>query len=72
MGVPLGEPGGIHEGSGNRHLFPWGSRWETWEGAYMPGVYVWKKVLGRVSLHTGTPLENLGRGVCLLGTLKIR
>jgi hypothetical protein len=28
----------------------------------MPGAYVWKKVLGRVSLHIRALLENLGRG----------
>jgi hypothetical protein len=28
----------------------------------MLGAYVWKKVLGWVSLHTGAPLGDLGRG----------
>jgi len=28
----------------------------------MPGAYVWKKVLGWVSLHTGAPLGDLERG----------
>ena len=28
----------------------------------MPGAYAWKKVLGRVSIHIGAPLGNLGRG----------
>jgi hypothetical protein len=28
----------------------------------MLGAYVWKKVLGRVSLHIGALLGNLGRG----------
>jgi len=37
----------------------------------IPGAYAWKKVLGRASLHIGTPLGNLGRGFRLLGTLKI-
>jgi len=27
----------------------------------MPGAYVWKKVLGRVSLHIGASLWDLGR-----------
>ena len=25
----LGEPGGVKEGSGDGHLFPWGPHWET-------------------------------------------
>ena len=28
----------------------------------MTGAHVWKKVLGRVSLHTGALLRNLGEG----------
>jgi hypothetical protein len=28
----------------------------------MPGAYVWKKVLARVSLHIGALLGDLGRG----------
>jgi hypothetical protein len=28
----------------------------------MSGAYVWKKVLGHVSLHIGTPLGDLGKG----------
>jgi len=28
----------------------------------MPGAYVWKKVLGRVSLHIGAPFRDLGKG----------
>jgi len=31
-----GEPGGVKEGFGVGHLFPWGSRWETWYRAHMP------------------------------------
>jgi len=61
-GVLLGEPRGVKEGSGNGHLFPWGSSWETWERTHMPGAYVWKKVLGWVSLLIGTPSGNLGKG----------
>jgi hypothetical protein len=38
---------------------------------FMPGAYVWKKVLERVSLHIGTPLGGPGSGVRLPGTLKI-
>ena len=34
----------------------------------MPGACVWKKVLGRVSLHIGAPL---GEGGHLPGTLRI-
>ena len=34
----------------------------TWEMAHMLGVYVWKKVLGWVSLHIGDSLGDLGRG----------
>ena len=30
--------------------------------ARMPGAYVWKKVLGRVSHPIWAPLGNLGRG----------
>jgi hypothetical protein len=48
MGAQLGEPGGVKEGSGDGHIFPWGPHWETWDRAHMPGVYVWKKVLGWV------------------------
>ena len=36
----------------------------------MPGAYVWKKVLGWVSLHIGAPLGNpRGEGGHILGTL---
>jgi hypothetical protein len=38
--------------------------------AHTPRAYVWKKVLGRVSLHIGALLGDLGRGVRLLGTLR--
>jgi hypothetical protein len=61
-GALLGEPGGIIEGFGDGHLFPWGPRWETWEWVHVLGAYERKKVLGRVSLHIGAPLGNLGRG----------
>jgi hypothetical protein len=71
MGTLLGERGGVKEGSGNGHLFKWGPRWKTWKRAHLPGAYKWKKVQGRVSLPTGAPLGNLGRGVCLVGTLRI-
>ena len=37
----------------------------------MPGSYVWKKVLGWVSLLIGALLGDLGEGVRLPGTLKI-
>jgi len=33
-----GEPGGVKEGSGYGHLFPWGSHLEMWEMTYMPGL----------------------------------
>ena len=67
----LGEPGGVKEGSGDGHLFPWGPRWDTWERTHMPGAYVWKKVLGQMSPHIGALLGDLGRGgVHLLGTLR--
>jgi hypothetical protein len=69
MGALLGEPGGVKEGSGFGHLFPWGPSWETWERAHMPGAYVLKMVLGQVSLHIGGPFGDLGRGFCLPGTL---
>jgi hypothetical protein len=62
MGALLGEPGGVKEDSGDGHLFPWGPRWETWERAHVPGAYVWKKVLGQVSLHIGALLETWGGG----------
>ena len=58
------------KGSGDGHLFPWGPHWETWERAHMPGAYVWKKVLGRVSLHIGAPFGGLGRGVRIPGTMR--
>jgi hypothetical protein len=37
----------------------------------MPRAYVWKKVLGHVSLHIGAQLEDMGRGggVRLAGSL---
>ena len=63
MGAMSGEPGCVKEGSADEHLFPWWPRWETWERAHMPGAYVWKKVLGRVSLHIGALLGNWGEGV---------
>jgi len=50
---------------------PWGPRWGTWDRTHMLGAYVWKKVLGWVSLYIGAPLGNLGREVHLPGTLKI-
>jgi hypothetical protein len=58
------KPGGVKVGSGDGHLFPWGPHWETWESANMPGAYVWKMVLGQLSLHTGAPLGDVGRGTC--------
>jgi hypothetical protein len=71
MGALFREPGGIKEGSGDVHLYPWGPSWETWERAHMLGAYVWKKVLRQISLHIGALLGDLGRGVCLPGTLRI-
>jgi len=65
MGALSGEPGGVKEGPGDGHLFPWGPCWGTWGRAHMPGAYAWKKVLGWVSLHIGAPFGELGRGVCL-------
>jgi len=35
----------------------------------MTGAYVWKKVLGRVSLHIEASLGDMGREVRLPGTL---
>jgi len=35
------------------------------------GTYVWKKVLGQVSLHIGAPLGDLGRGVRLPGAFRV-
>jgi hypothetical protein len=29
-GALLGEPGGVKEGYGNRHIFIWRSCWENW------------------------------------------
>jgi hypothetical protein len=54
-GAVLGEPGGVKEGSGDWHLFSWRPPWETWERVHTPGAYVWKKVLGWVSLPVGEP-----------------
>ena len=45
-GALLVEPGGVKEGSGDGHLFSWGPRWEAWQRAHIPGVYVDKKALG--------------------------
>jgi hypothetical protein len=53
MGALLVEPGGVKEGSGDRHLFPCGPHWETWERVHMLGAYVWMKVLEWVCLHIG-------------------
>ena len=39
------------------------------EGSYARGLCV-DKVLGRVSLHIGAPLGDLGKGVHLPGTLR--
>jgi len=40
------------------------------EGSYAGGS-VWKMVLGLMSFHIGALLGNLGKGVHLLGTLRI-
>jgi hypothetical protein len=69
-GALLREPGVVKEGYENGHIFLWRSCWENWERAHMPWAYVWKKVLGRVSRHTGALLGDLARGVRLLGTLR--
>jgi hypothetical protein len=66
----LGEPGGVQEGSGDGHLFPWGPCWETLERFHTQGAYVWKNVLGQVSPYRG-PVGELREGVRLPGTLKI-
>ena len=60
MGALSGEPGGVKEGPGDGGLDgkPGG-------GLICRGVYVWKKVLGWVSLHIGAPFGDLGRGVLL-------
>jgi len=34
-GALLWESGGIKEGFRDGHLFPWGTRWETWETAHL-------------------------------------
>jgi len=44
---------------------------KPWKKAHMLGAYVQKKVLGRVSLPVWEPMGNLGKEVCLLGTLRI-
>jgi hypothetical protein len=49
-------------GMNTSFLFPWEPRWKTGERAHMPRAYVWKKVLGWVSPHIGTPLGGIGRG----------
>ena len=46
-------------------------RWETWKGTHMLGAYVWKNVLGGLSLPVGEPIRNLGRWGRLPGTLRI-
>jgi hypothetical protein len=56
------EPGVVKEDSGDGHLFPWGSHWETWDRPHIPGSFVWKKVLGHVSLRIGALLETWGWG----------
>jgi len=37
MGAPLGEPGGVKEGSGYGHLFPWSN---LGDGSYAGGLCV--------------------------------
>jgi len=53
--LSLREPGGIKHGSGDGHLFPWRPHWGTLE----EGSYA-RGAIG-----------NLGKGVCLPGTLRI-
>jgi hypothetical protein len=57
----LRELGGVKEGSGDVHLFPWRPHWKTWKRVHMLWAYMWK-FLGRVSLPIVAPLGNLGRG----------
>jgi len=70
MGALLRETEGVKKRSGYGYLFLWGPRWETWERGQMPGANVRKKVLGRVSLHIGAPLGDLGKGVPSTGNFE--
>jgi hypothetical protein len=47
-------------------------RWETWKRTHVLGAFVWKNVLGVVSLPVGYLLGNLGRWSRLPGSLRIR
>jgi hypothetical protein len=71
VGALLGEPGrGLlcwgsgrngGEGSGDRHLSPWGPRWGACKGARLLGTYVLKKALGKGTfLHRGPVKNNRG------------
>ena len=58
-----------------RRLWIWaplsmgGSLGNVGDGLYA-GTYVWKKVLGQVSLHIGAPLGDLGRGGTSTGSVQ--
>jgi len=70
---PVGEPGeGVHlqgtvRDSGRRAL----EMEHLSQGSYDGGVYVWKKVLGWVSLHIGALLGNCGGGSVYRELLKL-
>ena len=70
MGALLGKPGGVKEGSGYGHLFPWRPHLETWERAHYAGALCVEEGSGTgVSPYRG-PVGDLGRVVCLLRTLR--
>jgi len=55
----------MKEGSGDGHLFPWGSRWETWERVHIPGARVEEGSVTGVSPYRGPVGEpEKGGSVC--------
>ena len=70
MGALLGEPGGVKEGSGDGHLFPWGPHWETWKRAHAGGLCV-EEGSGTGVCPYRDPIGDTGNGARLPGTLKI-
>jgi hypothetical protein len=70
MGTLLGEPGGVKEGSGNGHLFPWGaSLGNLGEGSYARGLCMEESSGMVVSPYMG-PVGGPWEGVRLLGALR--
>lgn len=60
----------MEEGSGNGHLFLWGSRWEGWKGFCCPGTYMLKKGLETEHLSIQELCEGNLEGVSFTGDTK--